>query len=285
MDAYPTREGVFSYKNTDGSERRELRLPEEVYSPDSLASLRAAPVTDMHPSEPVNPDNWQALSVGHVAENVRAEKPFVAATLLIQDAKMIAAVEKGERRELSCGYECSLDETPGTFQGQHYDAIQRGIKYNHVALGPKGWGRAGPQVALRLDEKDAPIAMKIIRIDGTDYEAGSDPHLAKIDAMLAADKETVKALSVKAETCEARAFKAETEAASERLRADGLADPKAFAARVNARVAVLAQAQNTLGERFDAAAAEGMGDIEMMGEMLKIMDPAFSSEGKSEDAG
>ena len=37
--------GVFSYRNPDGSERRELRLPEEVFNADSLASLRLKPLT------------------------------------------------------------------------------------------------------------------------------------------------------------------------------------------------------------------------------------------------
>ena len=33
-----TRTGIFDYKNPDGSIRRELRLPEQVFDPDSLSS-------------------------------------------------------------------------------------------------------------------------------------------------------------------------------------------------------------------------------------------------------
>ena len=35
--------------------------------------------------------------------------------------------------------------------GTPYDRVQRNIRYNHVALGPRGWGRMGPRVRLRVD--------------------------------------------------------------------------------------------------------------------------------------
>lgn len=270
VDAYPTREGVFTYRQRDGSERRELRLPEEVYAADSLASLRSAPVTDGHPAEPVNPENWKTLSIGHMAEDVRPERPFVSASALVQDAGAISKIEREELREMSCGYECELDETPGIWQGQHYDAIQREIRYNHVALGPKGWGRAGPSVALRLDEKDTPMTEPItpkpaetpavpapvmVRIDEKDYVKGSDEHIA--------------VLALRADNAE-KALK------------DAM-DPKALSARVQARADLLANARTICGERLDEKEAAGMGDLDLMCGMLCIMDPEFSAEGQSED--
>ena len=35
-----TRVGIFEYRRPDGSIRRELRLPEEVFAPESLASYK-----------------------------------------------------------------------------------------------------------------------------------------------------------------------------------------------------------------------------------------------------
>src|SRR5690606_28507268 len=49
-------------------------------------------------------------------------------------------IESGERKEISLGYKCQLDPTPGTWNGESYDAVQKNIVVNHVALGPKGWG-------------------------------------------------------------------------------------------------------------------------------------------------
>ena len=115
----PTRVGVFPYANpTDGTMRREYRPAEEVFAPDSLSTLAHAPVTDLHPEAdgvriPVTPENYRSLAVGHVADDVHPEGTHVGATLLVQDARMIRMIEAGERRELSCGYGCVLDQTPG----------------------------------------------------------------------------------------------------------------------------------------------------------------------------
>ena len=39
-----TRTGIFKYKLEDGSERRELRRPEDVFDPASLASYEGKPI-------------------------------------------------------------------------------------------------------------------------------------------------------------------------------------------------------------------------------------------------
>jgi hypothetical protein len=49
IPAAVTRVGVFNYKQPDGSVIRELRLPEEVFNPDSLSSLKSIPITNDHP--------------------------------------------------------------------------------------------------------------------------------------------------------------------------------------------------------------------------------------------
>ncbi len=46
-------------------------------------------------------------------------------------------------------------QEPGTHRGERYDAVQTSIRYNHVALGPKDWGRAGSEASLRLDDNSA----------------------------------------------------------------------------------------------------------------------------------
>ena len=43
-----TSTGIFEYKNRDGSIRRELRLPEEVFDPASLESYEGKPVIVTH---------------------------------------------------------------------------------------------------------------------------------------------------------------------------------------------------------------------------------------------
>jgi len=183
--AFLTRAGVLTYRRADGTVVRELRAPKEVFAPASLATLAAAPLTDLHPREMVSPKNVRRLAIGHVSDDVRRDGEHVAARVTVQDAAAIAAVQAGERRELSCGYSCELDETPGTFQGQPYDAVQRNIRYNHVGIGPKNWGRAGSSVALRLDAaagsgNDDPPEM--MRLDAADAVAAG-----RLDAPVAPD--------------------------------------------------------------------------------------------------
>jgi hypothetical protein len=216
-----------------------------------------------------------------VAEDVKADGQHVSASLVVQDAAAIALIDSKARRELSCGYQCSLELTSGVAQGEHYDAIQRDIRYNHVALGPDGWGRAGSSVALRLDSGDAiqinpttEHAMKIT-IDGKEYDAGS-PEAVTALAKLTADRDAAKG---RADGLDVQVKTLGTELAAAK-------DPKAIAARVKVRSDLVVTARalaKAKGLVFDEAAAEGQNDLEMMGAMIKIMDPAFDPTGKSED--
>ena len=281
-----TRVGVLTYRFKDGTTRRELRHPDEVLKEDSLRTLRLAPVTDMHPppGTAVTPLNWKALAVGVVSEAIAVEAgTHVVAPLVIQDAATIQLVDKGERRECSCGYHADLDETPGEYEGEKYDAIQKNIRYNHVAIGPAGWGRAGPSVALRLDSGDAiqdetneqeRQAMKIT-IDGKEYEAGSPEAIAAEAALRAArdtamgraDSLTSKVDSLTKELGEAK-------------------DPKALQARVKVRADLVMHARKAAGIKgvtFDEAAAEALTDTDFMSKIIQLLDPAFKPEGKSPD--
>ena len=48
--------GVFEYKNPDGSTRRELRLPEDVFSKESLKSYKGKPIIITHDAGEVSKD-------------------------------------------------------------------------------------------------------------------------------------------------------------------------------------------------------------------------------------
>jgi hypothetical protein len=153
-----TRTGVFAYRDAKGGMRNELRLPSEVFDGDALRSFGLAPLTNDHPPVNLDAKNTKKYQVGTVAEPTQ-DGGFVSATVQITDADAIAAVESG-KRELSCGYVCDLEFTPGVTagiegipDGLKYDAIQRGIRGNHVAIVEKG--RAGAEASLRLDSGDA----------------------------------------------------------------------------------------------------------------------------------
>lgn len=122
------------------------RPEEEVFNKDSLSSYAHRPVTNDHPTTAVTADNWASVAVGQIGDQVARDGDFVRVPLIVMDASAIRAVQSG-KRELSAGYTCDLAFEPGiTPDGQAYDAIQRDIKINHVAIVTNG--RAGSEARI-----------------------------------------------------------------------------------------------------------------------------------------
>lgn len=152
VDGYATRVGVFEYADGRGGIRRELRLPEEVYAKKHLDSYRGAPMTFLHPNEWVTPDNSKRLQVGTVLDAGRRDDPFITIASTISDADAMKKIDEGVQ-ELSVGYSVDLEEQPGVHpEFGKYDAIQRNLVVNHVAIVPRG--RAGREARLRVDEAE-----------------------------------------------------------------------------------------------------------------------------------
>lgn len=146
------RTGIQLYKNPDGTIRRELRPSEEVFSADSLATFSGKPITDDHPGEPVTAKNAKRLAVGMMQSAGMPDGDNVKVPIIIMDADVVDKCVSGKKRDLSLGYKVDIDETPGTWNGQDYDAVQRNIRINHLAIVPRG--RAG-NARLNLDRRDA----------------------------------------------------------------------------------------------------------------------------------
>lgn len=295
-----TRTGVFAYPRPDGTIFREYRPPEEVFKADSLATLTDAPVTDLHPDpnvypEMVTPRNFRQLSRGHAREP-RQDGDMVAAHLVIQDQDLLAAVERRDRTEVSCGYRCRMDFTPGTTpQGERYDAVQRDIRYNHVAVVPKG--RAGADVALRLDSMGNMVppggqgenpqearVMETIRIDGVDYPLGTPAertaaiqamarYQAKLDSaagQVQAARDTLQG-KLDAATAELTTVKAKLAAAE---------DPARLDAAVQAQVKLRADASRVLGDEA-AAKLDGQPAAAVKAAVIAKVFPTVKLDGKS----
>lgn len=276
VTAAVARVGVLSYRNADGSERRELRLPEDVFHADSMASLAGAPVTDLHPPEMVAPGNYRRYAAGHVAEgSARQDGDLLMADLVVQAGDVADLVLSGARKDVSCGYVCDLEEAPGVYQGEKYDFIQRNIRQNHVALGPSGWGRSGSAVSLRLDSAgdelppitEVPnVAETYERIDGVDYPVGTPPHQAAVsrrDAALA--------------TLQARADAAESQVATLKKRVDELEEQVKDAEAGADRKIELMRTADGLGVEVP----EGADESAIMMAVIRKAHPDMDLEGKS----
>jgi hypothetical protein len=181
-----SRTGIQIYGN-----RTEYRPDSEVFHEDSLASLAGIPVTFGHPPVSVTPANAKTYSVGHMSDappeaRVKLDgddNEWLRAVVYVADGAIQARAERGDSLKVSAGYTCELDPTPGVAPcGTRYDAVQRNIRFNHVAVldGQTETPRAGAHAQLRLDSQGNPMVM--IKIDGVELEKGSDAHIAAIQA-------------------------------------------------------------------------------------------------------
>lgn len=249
-----TRIGVLKYLQPDGSYRRELRLPEEVFKGDSMKSLEHAPVIDIkHHRSMVSPETYKEAKLGHVS-SVRREGNYLVGDVRVDDADALAAIASDERKDVSCGYTCRLDWTKGEYEGEPYDCIQRDVTYNHLALCPPNRGRAGTDVGLRLDanetfnggvamvdvdqqETSMPTNEKPvvkIRLDGKEVIEHSPEHFAILSGQLERATASATDLTTKLDAVTKRADAAEGErdglkSEIEKVRADAKADADAKA--------------------------------------------------------
>lgn len=115
------------------------RRPEDVFAEETIASFEGKPVTDDHPPENVQAENFASYARGHV-QNVRQAGDNLVGDVYITDAKLASDVKHRVKREISCGYQCDL--VPDGAGGYY----QTNIRGNHVAVVLRG--RAGHDVAI-----------------------------------------------------------------------------------------------------------------------------------------
>lgn len=258
LPANLTRTGIFKYHQTDGSVVRELRHPDEVFNAASLATLADAPLTLGHPGM-VTPKSWKKDSIGHVRD-AAPDGIYVASTVIVQDADAVTGVERKDLVELSCGYSCDLVTEKGVYDGEEYDARQTNIRYNHVGIGPKNWGRAGSEVRVRLDGA------------GNCYigDMLTDEQIAQLRA------DAAEAATLRADNVRLTAERDTLQAQADTLRTDAAAIPAQVNAQVQARVIVLDGARKVLGT-VDATKSND----ELIAAVLVKADSKFDAKDRS----
>lgn len=303
------RTGVLEYQDASGKVTREYRPPDEVFAPDSIRSFELRPVTNDHPPVRLDSSNARIYSVGHNGEIVKRDGDKLTSTILVTDIDAIKAVRAG-KRQLSPGYTVQLDPTPGVApDGSRYDAVQRVIRGNHVALVDRG--RQGPAVSLRMDSGDAlattlaskrsPMepdenedrgdAKAKITIDDTEYEvpgpvarafkknakelAGFKKKAGKGAEKKDGEDEPTRSDSGEMAKLEARLDALEAE--NKKLRED--AD-----ARLDARVDLGTHAREILGPDYKLT---GKSDVEIQRDVILKVDPSAKDklDARKDDAG
>lgn len=293
--AVVTRTGVFDYLNPDGTIRKELRHPDDVFASESLATLAMIPVTVDHPSQLLTLDTATELSVGQTGENIQVDGKHVIAPFTITNKAGIDAVNRG-KRELSLGYSCDLLEESGVYNGEAYTHRQTNIQYNHLSVVDRA--RAGSIAVINLDgaavqsvnqandkkgdsQMSEPVKMATVNLDGLNYDAA--PEVAKALTKAQSELEQVRG--------DAEKTKADMQKEYDELKAkaDKLKEEMDMLKEEKSDSAIQAKVQARLGLERDAAKLDseakfdGLSDKEVMIAGIKAVRENFDATDKSED--
>lgn len=280
VDGYATRSGIFEYYFTDGTVRRELRPVEEVFKAESLRSLANVTLTNDHPPEMITPSNVKQYSVGFTGDQVGPNGVFIKVPLVIQDAQAIDDVESSRKRELSCGYLCDVEFTTGVFEGVAYDAVQRNIVYNHLAIVTDG--RAGPEARIKMDTSGNEIQpIKEVREVKTDSQGETKMAKITIDRVeYEAPDALAKIVSEKLDSLE----ESEAEAKSSEAKVEELSG------KVAGLESQLKEKEKEIEELKNAAPVHGKEDcmklvksrLDLEGKAKSFLEDGFTCDGLSD---
>ena len=262
--------GILEYRNVDGTIRREYRPPEEAFNVDSLASIRGKPITLGHHGLVSSANYSEAKPVGTVISDGRQDGNNIRADVVIYSLDT-------DDRELSCGYQTELEETSGvTPEGEHYDAIQRNIVYNHLAIVPRG--RAG-NARLNMDgeqifETEVDQMSEKLKMDnGIEYDVPAEVKVA-FDAMTAKAEEQKKefdAMTAKFDSATAEI---------EKLKADAEKAEADFKAKFDEMVKTTIELR-TIASKHGIEKADEMSNDEIKKAVVAKVHPNLNLDGKS----
>lgn len=305
-----TRTGVFVYSQVapDGtvSTLRQLRLPDEVFSEETLATLIGLPITNNHPSEMISPENASDFIVGMSSDQPKKvfapvqngdEEEFVQQLVTFFDRDTIEDIQERNKTELSLGYATELEDSPGMWKGKPYDVIQRNIRYNHLSLVDKA--RAGRNVKLLLDGRESVVQldgesflddvkddhnkhkgedMKVFKYGGKEFEVEDNVH-ALLSTMTATMDSATEDMSAKVKEFEKLSAKCD-ELGDQLKEQKDSEDESKFTAAVKARVALEGQASKVLGEEV---ALDGLTDTEIKKQVIGKLRPSADLKDKSDE--
>lgn len=145
------RTGIYHYGGAElGKPELEMvrvyRPEDEVFEQAAMTGFAHRPITNDHPRESVTAKTWKDVAVGMIGGDIARDGSFLSVPLALMDAQAIEDYESG-KREVSAGYTCEIEWASGTApDGEAYDAIQRKIRPNHLAMVDRG--RAGPECRI-----------------------------------------------------------------------------------------------------------------------------------------
>lgn len=288
-DVVLCRTGIQEYHSSElqgvtGEPRiiRVYRPASEVFAPEAVASFRLKPFCNGH-GDMINTGNIKRYQVGTIGESLAQDGDRLVGKVVITDQATINEIQRG-KTQVSCGYDADYDWTAGlTPDGIEYEAVQRNIRGNHLALVEEG--RCGCQCVI----KDGSIKLenenevKDMPVEGAPVMAAPDigAQIATLTAMVQALTEVVNKLAG-AETAELPAGEvpAEGEMTGD-VETPDMAEIKAddpAAATTDGLLRVYDDARALVGGSVKIA---GSNAKQIKASALKLKYPSGSFDGKS----
>ena len=245
--------------------------------PDSLRSLEGVPVVTWDHNW-VMPENAQLVSKGGTAGAPMVVGPFLEIDVLATEPQAIQDIKEKKIGEISAAYYAKTIYESGEYDGQHYDAKQTKIRYNHIAVIPEGMGRAGQEVrilnkklekgeeSIMADDKKVRVKLRNGKFINTDEEGAAV--VAEDTSAAEEDKGTdgKKLAKLMADYDELKTAKEKTDAELEELKGE---------------LSVYKEKLDQLlsEETIEAAATEMIGEQDEAGEILEN-SKIFDEKGK-----
>ena len=125
------------------------RPESELSSQDCIDSFKLIPWIDDHvmlgsEDAGLTPSEQKGVQ-GVIGQDVYFDGTTLRGNIKVFSEAMANLIANG-KKELSCGYRCRYEYSPGVYNGQEYQYVQRDIRGNHLALVENG--RMGPDVAV-----------------------------------------------------------------------------------------------------------------------------------------
>ncbi len=292
-DFLAAQTGVFPYYDWDlGRVVYELKHPDDLLRADVVDQLMHLPITEDHPWELVSTDNAKEHIKGLTTGNASVQDNKLAGEGTIFDAALIGKVLGGTKDECSLGFECTIVDEHGVYEGVAYERRQTEFRLNHLAMVEQG--RCGPEcsarfdsandvaVQMRTDSKELPRRnenMKTVKLDGQDYNV-DDAVAGRLDTLQQENEKLTRENGqlqgkLDGKDDEIKKIKDEKDA----LEGTQVTAEKLDEA-VEGRLMLIQDASAILDEGYDF---KGKSDQEIKVDCIKVMNQDFKADGKSED--
>lgn len=284
---------------------RVFRPADEVFALDSLKTIVGRPITLDHPPEDVTADNWAKYAKGDVGSDIMRDGDRVRLSLKVMDAAAVRSM-KTDRQQFSLGYKAEIFMEDGEFEGEPYDAVARGYKYNHLAACRVARGGSDLRIVDERSPQPGENKMKTIMVDGIPVADVSPAAEAVIDRLTNQLKDSATSLTAlqtaNGELTAQVGVKDGEIAALKKSVEDAALTPEKLDIAVQARALIVDTAKKVIGDSFDpkgktdgdikravvskhldAATVAGMNDDGISGAFRIFADAAVKAKDASED--